>query len=106
MSPGGVITIRPLGAGDDAAVGRLAQLDSAAAPDGELLGIEVEGRLLAVTSLSTGVTVADPLSRTQELVALLELRRHQLRSRVTARRATRPAPVATRRPAARSGSLA
>src|SRR5215211_6476806 len=82
--PGGV-RIRRLGGGDLPAVERLAQLDSRRPPQGALLGAEIEGRLLAATSLATGETVADPFSRSAELRALLELRASQLR-----RRARRP----------------
>src|SRR5215211_660225 len=78
--PGGV-RIRRLGGGDLPAVERLAQLDSRRPPQGALLGAEIEGRLLAATSLATGETVADPFSRSAELRALLELRASQLRRR-------------------------
>ena len=75
------VTIRRLGPEDRPAVQRLADLDGAHVPDGPLLGAEVEGRLLAATSLSRGGTIADPFSRTAELRALLELRAGQLRAR-------------------------
>lgn len=75
------VTIRRLGPEDRPAVQRLADLDGAHVPDGPLLGAEVEGRLLAATSLSGGGTIADPFSRTAELRALLELRAAQLRDR-------------------------
>ena len=69
------------------ALRRLAQRDSKkTAPDGPVLGIEVEGELLAATSLSTGETVADPFSRTDELRRMLELRAAQLRRRAPQRR--------------------
>ena len=75
------VNIRRLGGDDLAAVERLAQLDSRRAPEGPLLGAEIEGRLLAAISLSTGESIADPFSRTGELRALLELRAAQLRRR-------------------------
>ena len=75
------VTIRHLGGDDLAAVERLAQLDSRRPPEGPLLGAEIEGRLLAVISLPSGESVADPFSRTTELRALLELRAAQLRRR-------------------------
>jgi hypothetical protein len=72
------ITIRRLGPGDEAAVERLAELDSVSRPQGDLMGAEVEGRLLVATSIETGKSVADPFSRTAELQALLEIRIAQL----------------------------
>lgn len=80
------IRIRQLTSADAEAVERLAQLDSAEVPAGQLLGAEIEGKLLAVTSLSEGVTVADPFSRAGELRDLLELRAAQLRRREPRRR--------------------
>jgi hypothetical protein len=89
------ITIRRLTDGDRDAVRRLAQLDSRRAPEGELLGVEVEGRLLAAVSVSSGETIADPFSRTKEIRAMLDLRLAQLRRRSGARRRglRRPAPA-------------
>ena len=75
------ISIRRLGRDDLGEVGRLAQLDSRRPPEGALLGVEIEGRLLAAISLTTGESMADPFSRTGELRALLELRAAQLRRR-------------------------
>jgi hypothetical protein len=75
------ISIRRLGGDDAREVERLAQLDSRRPPEGALLGVEIEGRLLAAISLTTGESVADPFSRTGELRALLELRAAQLRRR-------------------------
>ncbi len=86
---GGAVSIRRLGDGDLAAVERLAARDSGPPPAGPLLGAEIEGRLLAATSLATGETVADPFSRTDELRALLELRAAQLRHRTGERRRRR-----------------
>jgi hypothetical protein len=75
------ITIRTLGDEDGGRAAWLAQLDSARVPEGALLGVEVEGRLLAAISLATGEVIADPFSRTAELRALLELRAAQVRRR-------------------------
>jgi len=80
------VTIRRLGPADRQALERLAELDSTHVPEGPLLGIEVEGRLLAATSLNGGGTIADPFSRTGELRALLELRAEQLLARETSAR--------------------
>ncbi len=80
------INIRRLTGADAEAVEQLGQLDSAARPPrGELLGVEIEGRLLAAISLDDGTTIADPFSRTQELRNLLDLRARQLRGRRRAR---------------------
>ena len=73
------VRIRRLGVDDLTEVDRLAQLDSRRRPEGALLGVEIEGRLLAAISLATGESIADPFSRTGELRALLELRAAQLR---------------------------
>jgi hypothetical protein len=80
------ISIRHLGDEDLAAVERLAQLDSRHQPEGALLGVEIDGRLVAAISLATGESIADPFSRTGELRALLELRAAQLRRRENGRR--------------------
>jgi hypothetical protein len=75
------ITIRKLDEADRAEVEALAQRDSALVPQGALLGAVLDGRLLAVTSLADGRTVADPFRRTEEARAMLELRAAQLRRR-------------------------
>ena len=80
------IRIRHLGRDDRREVERLAQLDSRPPPEGALLGVAVEGRLVAAISLATGESIADPFSRTGELRALLELRAAQLRGRENGRR--------------------
>jgi hypothetical protein len=73
------MTIRWVGDADRAAVELLAQRDSAHSPDGALLGVEIGGRLVAVTSLADGHTISDPFSPTREARAMLELRAAQLR---------------------------
>ncbi len=93
------LSIRQLDEADATAVTRLAGLDSQPVPTGGLLGIEVEGRLLAAIGLDTGLVIADPFSRTEQLRELLELRLQQLRER-------EPRPVGRLlRPAARAPSL-
>jgi hypothetical protein len=66
---------------DREAVQTLADRDSAQPLEAPVIGIEVEGRLLAALSLSTGGAVSDPFSRTDELRAILELRAGHLRRR-------------------------
>ena len=72
------LTIR-LAAPDDArAVRRLAALDSARAPRGNVLLAETDGVPVAAISLYTGAVVADPFQHSSEAVRLLRLRRYQL----------------------------
>ena len=78
------ITIRRLGPSDDAAVKRLAELDSGNHPSAPLLGAEVEGRLLVAMSIPSGESVADPFSRTKELRDLVGVRVAQLKGRDSA----------------------
>ena len=75
------ITIRRLGPGDEAAIERLIELDSGRRPEGDLMGVEVEGRLLVASSVETGESVADPFSRTAELRALLDVRIAQMKGK-------------------------
>ncbi len=100
---GSSMTIRRLDLteSDRVAIDRLAKLDSRKALDGPVLGVEIEGSLMAAISLTSGETIADPFSRTAELRAMLELRAAQLR-----RRAPRSRRGRTRRsrPAVAGGS--
>ena len=64
---------------DRAAVALLAERDSAESLPGPVLGLEVDGSLLAATSLTSGETIADPFTPTREVRSLLELRAAQLR---------------------------
>jgi hypothetical protein len=72
------LSIRRLGGADGEALERLAGRDSAETPDGEVLGAELDGRLIAAVSLDTGELVADPFTPTDEARSLLELRLAQL----------------------------
>ncbi|MFI5038853.1 MAG: hypothetical protein ACHQCG_02835 [Solirubrobacterales bacterium] len=66
------ITIRPGYADDQAALARLAALDSAAAvPASPVLLAEVDGELRAALSLADDTAIADPFFPTQHLVRLL-----------------------------------
>lgn len=100
------MTIRRMDlAGADAeAVARLAELDSRAPLDGPVLGIEVEGVLLAAISLNTGRAIANPFSRTTELRALLKLRVAQIQERRTDKRGRRSGVLGRRGRAAVGGS--
>jgi hypothetical protein len=86
IADGGTVTIRRLSEDDLERVRLLAQLDSRREPAGPWLGAEVEGRILAVTSLQTGETISDPFSHTSELRAMLELRAAQIGRRTNGRR--------------------
>ena len=71
------ITIRAAAPGDDRALRRLAQRDTQALPEGNLLVAEVGGELRAAISLDSGEVTADPFHRTQELVQMLTVQRLQ-----------------------------
>jgi hypothetical protein len=68
------ITIRPCRDDDAGPLARLAAVDSARVPAGDLLVAEAEGQLRAAVSLADGATIADPFHPTAELVELLRLR--------------------------------
>jgi hypothetical protein len=88
----GSVIIRAAGPVDGAALRRIAQRDSRAVPDGELLIAEVDGEAQAAIALASGEVIADPFRHTAELVRMLFLRRSQLRGEVHGprRRATVP----------------
>jgi hypothetical protein len=68
------IALRTAGPDDAPAIERLAELDSARTPAGEVLLAEVDGEAVAALSLADGLVVASPMVRTAEARALLELR--------------------------------
>lgn len=74
------LRIRYALAQDDAALRRLATLDSAPVPEAPLLVAEVEGDLHAALSLWDGRSIADPFRPTAALVELLVVRAAQLQS--------------------------
>jgi hypothetical protein len=75
-------TIRFAYADDDAALKRLAALDSQPVPEGPLLVAEVGGELwAAVTIAPEPIAIADPFRPTAELVALLRERVARLTGR-------------------------
>ncbi|MEX2196105.1 MAG: hypothetical protein WD844_12535 [Thermoleophilaceae bacterium] len=77
--PSTPVTIRRSAPADTRAVERLAALDSAGTPEGELVLAEIGGYLVAAVPLDGGRAVADPFRPTLEIVRLLELRAAQLR---------------------------
>ena len=72
------ITIRYARSEDEAALGRLATLDSATVPALPLLVAEVDGELRAASSVSGSEVIADPFHPTVALVELLQIRAGQL----------------------------
>jgi hypothetical protein len=74
------IIIRPASSSDGAALHRLAALDSARVPHGDLLVAEADGALVAAHSPATGATIADPFRHTAGVVELLQLRGALLRT--------------------------
>jgi hypothetical protein len=100
--PGETVTIRMAVSADEAALDRLAQLDSAPPPGPvPMLVAEVGGELRAALPLDGGPAIADPFRRTAELVAILAERARQLAPPPTRRsarrwrlpRASRPTPA-------------
>ena len=72
------VTIRPAAAADGPALTRVAALDSARVPSGDLLVAEVDGELWAALALNGGTVIADPFRPTADVVTLLERRAAQL----------------------------
>jgi hypothetical protein len=72
------ITIRRATAEDALAVRRLAIIDSAFPPTGDVLLAEMGSELWAALSLDTGATVADPFRPSRDLVDLLRFRAGRL----------------------------
>jgi hypothetical protein len=74
------ITIRWAGPADHGALTALAALESRPLPRAPLLVAERDGAVLAALPVGVGApALADPFTRSAELVALLELRAEQLR---------------------------
>jgi hypothetical protein len=88
---------------DHEAVGRLAELDSSERLEAPVLGLEIEGSLLAAVSLADGRVISDPFSRTDELRSLLKQRARQLRRRGARRERGLRIPRRRSRPAVGGG---
>jgi len=91
------VLIRAARGSDGAALDRLAQLDSAHVPAGELLVAETDGKLVAALSVETGTAIADPFRPTADVVDLLALRADRIgpeRRRVAERLGLRATPRA------------
>jgi hypothetical protein len=72
------LTIRRADASDAGALVRLAALDSAFPPTGDVLLAEVGDELWAAVELDTGSAIADPFRPSGDLVDLLQLRAGRL----------------------------
>jgi hypothetical protein len=72
------LTIRRATSSDEFAVRRLAVLDSASPPTGEVLLAEMGNELWAALSVDTGTAIADPFRPSADLVALLRFRAGRL----------------------------
>jgi len=76
---GETVVLRPAQAGDRQALERLAGLDSAPVPTGDILLAVVDGEARAGIAIADRRVVADPFRPTAHLVELLLLRCGQLR---------------------------
>jgi len=74
------LTIRRATAADAFALRRLAAIDSAAPPTGDVLLAEIGHELWAAVSVATGDAIADPFRPSAELVDLLRFRVARMRS--------------------------
>jgi len=68
------LTIRRATAADAFALRRLAAIDSASPPTGDVLLAEMGNELWAAVSVETGAAVADPFRPSGDLVELLRFR--------------------------------
>ena len=80
------ITIRRTTEDDAPALRRLAQLDGARLPEGDLLVAEAGGELRAALRILDRAYVADPFFPSKELVSLLDMRAKRLRREEHSRR--------------------
>ena len=72
------LTIRLATTSDEFAVRRLAALDSASPPTGDVLLAEMGNELWAALSVDTGTAIADPFRPSADLVDLLQFRAGRL----------------------------
>src|SRR4051794_11452125 len=82
------IVIRRAGEGDAIALRRLAQLDAARLPEGELLVAEAGGEIRAALRIEDSAYVADPFFPSRALLGMLDTRAKAIR-RTTVPRADR-----------------
>ena len=72
------LTIRRATAADTFALRRLAAIDSAAPPTGDVLLAEMGSELWAAVSVDSGAAIADPFRPSGDLVDLLRFRAERL----------------------------
>ena len=72
------LTIRSATTADLFAIRRLAVLDSASPPTGEVLLAEMDGELWAALAVETGAAIADPFRPSADVVDLLRFRAGRL----------------------------
>jgi len=90
------IAIRRATAADAPVLERLAALDSAAVPAGDVLIADAGGEPQAAVGIASGAVVADPFRPTADLVAVLRLRAATLRGSGVPRRRRLLRPAALR----------
>lgn len=73
------LTIRKASNSDGVALHRLATLDSASAPGGDVLVAEVGAELWAAVEVESGAAIADPFRPSADLVELLRFRAGAIR---------------------------
>ena len=79
------ITIRFSTEADRKRILVLAELDGGAAPQGDALLAEADGRLVAAVGVADGASVADPFVLTGDVLDVLKLRAEQERERTLGR---------------------
>jgi len=75
---GSSLVIRAAEEGDSEPIARIAQLDSATVPAGDLLVAELGGEIVAILPLGGGRAIADPFRRSADAVELLHQRARQV----------------------------
>jgi hypothetical protein len=75
------VTVRLAESADFDAIVRLAALDSARVPEGELVLAELNGSIQAAVPVDGGNAIANPFVPTADIVKLLEVRARQLRAK-------------------------
>ena len=83
------LVLRRAAAEDAPALARLARLDSAPRPRGEMLVAEVEDQIVAAVPLDGGPAIADPFRPTVDIVEILRARAELLAPRAPQRRIPR-----------------
>jgi hypothetical protein len=80
------LTVRLATPADAFSLRRLAAIDSASPPTGDVLLAEMDGELWAALSIDTGTAVADPFRPSADLVDLLRFRARRLNGDADAHR--------------------